>query len=85
KPLPESEVAEVRDESHVGGLSARDLREAIDSPQGCLSRLQREILHHLADGHSVAETSDRLDLAPQRVSQEKYRAIRMLREQLVSE
>lgn len=84
KPLPTSDFVEQRQASHVAGFSAKDLREAIDSPQGCLSKLQRDILHHLADGYSVAETSDQLGIASQRISHEKYRAIRMLREQLAS-
>ncbi len=74
KPLPPAEVAEPQ-QSEAGA----ELRELINAPGNCLSNVQRQVLSHLADGNSVAETSVLLGLPAHRISNEKYRAIRSLR------
>ena len=47
-----------------------------------LSLRQRAILDDTISGYSVPEIAERLAIAPERVSDEKYKAIRKLREVL---
>src|SRR5260221_3045801 len=65
---------------------ARDLREDRDlvsqAAQHLLSDRQQNILQMSFDGYSVQEVADRLALPPERVSDEKYKAIRKLRSHL---
>jgi len=66
RPAAERERAEVREE----------LRKAADE---LLSGRQRQILQMSAEGYGVQEIADRLAIGPERVSDEKYKAIRKLR------
>lgn len=79
KPLVNPDIADSTENSAGEANPAEELRELIDSPDNCLSQLQRNVLHHLADGNSVAETSELLGLPAHRISNEKYRAIQSLR------
>ncbi len=66
RPAAEREQAEVREE----------LRKAADE---LLSDRQRQILQWSAEGYGAQEIADRLAIGPERVSDEKYKAIRKLR------
>jgi RNA polymerase sigma factor (sigma-70 family) len=58
-------------------------REAVSKAAAeCLSGRQRSILQLSFEGWSAHEIGAKLRLAPERVSDEKYKAIRKLREQL---
>jgi len=65
---------------------ARDTRDDRDlvnrAAQHFLSDRQQSILAMSFDGYSVQEVADRLALPPERVSDEKYKAIRKLRHHL---
>jgi RNA polymerase sigma factor (sigma-70 family) len=69
RPAAEREQAEVREE----------LRKAADE---LLTDRQRQILQMSAEGYGVQEIADRLAMGPERVSDEKYKAIRKLRTHL---
>jgi RNA polymerase sigma factor (sigma-70 family) len=69
RPAAEAERAEVREE----------LRLAADE---LLSGRQRAILQLSAEGWGVNEIADKLAIGPERVSDEKYKAIRKLRTHL---
>jgi len=69
RPLADRERAEVREE----------LRRAAAE---VLSDRQQQILQWSAEGFSVQEIADRLAVGPERVSDEKYKAIRKLRTHL---
>jgi DNA-binding CsgD family transcriptional regulator len=57
-----------------------DDREAIrDASQRVLSRRQQAILEMIATGHNVADIATELSMSPERVSDEKYKAIQKLR------
>jgi RNA polymerase sigma factor (sigma-70 family) len=66
RPTAESQQAEVREE----------LNRAVAE---LLSSRQQEILRWSAEGWGVQEIADRLAIGPERVSDEKYKAIRKLR------
>lgn len=51
----------------------------------CLSDRQQRILALCRDGWSVAEIAEQLDISAPRVSDEKFKAIRKLREQMAGE
>lgn len=58
-------------------------REAVDqAAEQVLSSRQQRILTLSFEGHSVNDISEELGLPPQRVSDEKYKAIRKLRDHL---
>lgn len=80
--LPEL-VADVRDQ-HSRDLG--DQREAVQqAAQHVLSGRQQHILKLLCDGHNVADIATELAMSPERVSDEKYKAIRKLRTYLHAE
>lgn len=58
----------------------KDDREAVDQAAGTvLSDRQQRILGLLCDGHNVADIASELAMTPERVSDEKYKAIQKLR------
>ena len=61
----------------------RQLQEERDVVQSAarevLSRRQQRLLQMLADGFSIHEIGDELGMSPERVSDEKYKAIQKLR------
>lgn len=57
------------------------INELLTSAANCLSDRQRTILSMCKDGWSVSEIADELGISPARASDEKYKAIRKLREQ----
>jgi RNA polymerase sigma factor (sigma-70 family) len=74
--LPEL-VADHRDEQ---SRSQHDEREAVDqAAERVLSPRQQRILRLLCDGHNVADIATELSISPERVSDEKYKAIQKLR------
>jgi len=64
--------------------SDEDLEAARAVANDCLSGRQRRILQLWGDGWSISEIADQLDLTPSRASDEKYKAIRKLRERLAT-
>ena len=61
-------------------------REAVrDAAKRVLSSRQQRILQLLCDGHNVADIADELSMSPERVSDEKYKAIQKLRTYLHTE
>jgi RNA polymerase sigma factor (sigma-70 family) len=75
-PTPEL-VADLRDE-HT--RSQADQREAVrEACQRVLSDRQQHILNLVSDGHNVADIASELKMSPERVSDEKYKAIQKLR------
>lgn len=77
---PESGIADPRS---VDDRSEAEHREAIArAAEKVLSPRQRTILDDTISGYSVPEIAERLAIAPERVSDEKYKAIRKLREVL---
>ncbi len=74
--LPELVADPRTDESR----SRNDQREAFNqAAQRVLSARQQRILHLISDGHNVADIASELALTPERVSDEKYKAIQKLR------
>lgn len=73
------DVDDPRTDDPVEALAADDLRELVDEARLDLSPRQSRILGEWLDGHSVGEIAERLNIAPARVSDEKYKAIRQLR------
>jgi len=72
-PLVEDAVADSRHEN-------RDERDALRAAADCLlSPRQQSILQMSGDGWSIADMADALSTTPERVSDEKYKAIRKLR------
>ena len=70
-------VADVRDEQ---ARSHNDEREAVrEASQRVLSPRQQHILKLISDGHNVADIASELAMSPERVSDEKYKAIQKLR------
>lgn len=61
-----------------------DLDAARAAADDCLSGRQQRILQLWGDGWSIGEIADQLDLSPSRASDEKYKAIRKLRERLAT-
>lgn len=64
--------------------SLGSIRQAIDSGSVALSPVQKDILRRWSCGESVASISSELKLAPARISDEKYKAIRKLKAWFVS-
>ena len=59
--------------------SSRELREAVSTAaEKLLSARQRDILARTADGYSVTDIAEEFELSAQRISDEKYKAIRKL-------
>lgn len=62
------------------GREPRDDRDAVDQAAGkVLSQRQQRILQLICDGHNVADIATELAISPERVSDEKYKAIQKLR------
>jgi RNA polymerase sigma factor (sigma-70 family) len=73
--LPEL-VADVRDQET---RDRTDEREAFNlAAERVLSDRQQRILKLLCDGHNVADIASEMSMTPERVSDEKYKAIRKL-------
>jgi RNA polymerase sigma factor (sigma-70 family) len=73
--LPEL-VADSRDEET---RDRSDEREAVQlAAQRVLSDRQQHILKLLCDGHNVADIASEMSMTPERVSDEKYKAIKKL-------
>ncbi len=76
-PLMPDLIADSRDQHSAEQATEREaLRVAADR---VLSQRQQRILNLLCDGHDVAEIATELGVAPERVSDEKYKAIQRLR------
>jgi RNA polymerase sigma factor (sigma-70 family) len=74
---PEESVADYRATAEGQRADIRDeLNRAADE---ILSGRQQQIIRWSADGWGVQEIADRLAIGPERVSDEKYKAIRKLR------
>jgi DNA-binding CsgD family transcriptional regulator len=70
-------VTDVREQE---SRNRRDDREAFrDAAQRVLSDRQQRILGLLCDGHNVADIASAMSMSPDRVSDEKYKAIQKLR------
>lgn len=81
-PEPAEGVADGRDQHR---RAVADEREAVDrAADEVLSPRQKRIIRLSFDGYSVQEIADELRTAPERVSDEKYKAIRKLRSRLCS-
>ena len=62
------------------GNDLRDEREMVqNAAPSVLSQRQQRIIQMSFDGYSVQEVADQLAMSPERVSDEKYKAIRKLR------
>ena len=59
-----------------------DRREQLNKAAGVLSDRQRRIVAMSIDGYSVQEMADALTMSSERVSDEKYKAIRRLRSEI---
>lgn len=66
----------------LDGPGLDDVRHALSSPETGLSARQQDVMQRWLDGSTVGEIATDLDLPPARVSDEKYKAIRKLREKL---
>jgi DNA-binding CsgD family transcriptional regulator len=75
-PLPEL-VADAREQSARDRDDDRDAARQI--AERVLSPRQNEILRMTSAGHNVADIASELKMAPERVSDEKYKAIQKLR------
>jgi len=73
---------EVRDDSRADVESSGELDELLSGAFGQLSDRQRQILTLWSQNWTVAEISDQMSMPAARVSDEKYKAIRKLRQQL---
>lgn len=68
---------------HPVDIQYDDERETVrQAAQTLLSDRQQEILQLSLDGWSVQQISEQMTIAPERVSDEKYKAIRKLRDHL---
>jgi RNA polymerase sigma factor (sigma-70 family) len=75
--------ADVGDERNRSGSHLREQREAVDQAANqVLSPRQRKIVELTCDGWAVPEIATELKTTPERVSDEKYKAIRKLRTHL---
>jgi RNA polymerase sigma factor (sigma-70 family) len=73
----------VADHSPNQERSLRDEREAVQqAAEEVLSQRQQQILRMSFEGWTVQDMADELGMAPERVSDEKYKAIRKLRQHL---
>ena len=61
---------------------AEELKDALAVAVQCLSARQRQILSLCSEGWSIGEIAEKLDVSPARASDEKYKAIRKLRQRL---
>jgi RNA polymerase sigma factor (sigma-70 family) len=78
---PEDAVADHRPtRERLQSEDREELRKAADE---LLSERQRQILQWSAEGWSVQEIADKLHVGPERVSDDKYKAIRKLRAHLL--
>ena len=69
----------IADRREAAGRSSRELREAVSmAADQLLSARQRDILARTAAGYSVTDIATEFELSPQRISDEKYKAIRKL-------
>lgn len=76
-------AVEVPDFQNRAEAALREQREALRLAAGeVLTDRQRSILDYSADGWAVADIAAELGTTPERVSDEKYKAIRKLREHL---
>ena len=76
-------AADVADHRGPQELSRHDLREQVNAvAHEVLSPRQRRIVELSAGGWNVPEIADELGTTPERVSDEKYKAIRKLRTRL---
>jgi RNA polymerase sigma factor (sigma-70 family) len=74
---------EVWDDRARAGALVREQREAVDlAAEAVLSPRQRKIVELTADGWAVPDIAAELRTTPERVSDEKYKAIRKLRTHL---
>jgi len=62
--------------------TAEELENAMAVAERCLSARQRQILALCSDGWSISEIAEKLDMSSARASDEKYKAIRKLRQRL---
>ena len=62
---------------------SREEREEIQNAIDDLSSTQQQVLNQWLEGNSVAEIAENLQLPPERVSDQKYKAIRKLKKRLV--
>jgi len=70
-------LADARDEQH---RNRNEEREAVrTAAERVLSPRQQAILERISDGHNVSEIASELSISPERVSDEKYKAIQKLR------
>jgi DNA-binding CsgD family transcriptional regulator len=73
-------TADFADTRNVGGDELRDQREAVElAARAVLSPRQQKIVELSAHGWAVPEIAVELRTTPERVSDEKYKAIRKLR------
>ncbi|MGF1579507.1 MAG: sigma-70 family RNA polymerase sigma factor [Gemmataceae bacterium] len=79
KPMPEI-LADQSDVDHR--KRAEELEIVHQAADEVLSERQKTILRLSMEGWCVAEMAQELDLAPERVSDEKYKAVRKLRQHL---
>jgi RNA polymerase sigma factor (sigma-70 family) len=69
----------------MDGLHRSEARDELDRAMANLSERQQRILRLWSQGDSVAEISEQLDLPAARVSDEKYKAMRKLRQLMAVE
>jgi RNA polymerase sigma factor (sigma-70 family) len=76
-------VPNVRDDRERTGAQLREQREAVvQAADAVLSPRQRRIVELTADGWAVPDIAAELRTTPERISDEKYKAIRKLRTHL---
>ena len=79
-PYPPESVADRR---HAADRARAEQHEELQrAADELLSERQRLILQRTIEGHSVQDISEELNIGPERVSDEKYKAIRKLRTHL---
>jgi RNA polymerase sigma factor (sigma-70 family) len=64
--------------------AAEELENAMAVAERCVTARQRQILSLSGDGWSIREIAEKLDISSARVSDEKYKAIRKLRQRLAA-
>lgn len=74
---------DVHDRRNRSGIELADRREQLNKAAAeVLSDRQRRIMQMSLEGYSVQEVADALTMSPERVSDEKYKAIRKLRREV---
>ena len=74
---------DVHDRRNRSGIELADRREQLNRAAAeVLSDRQRRIMQMSLEGYSVQEVADALTMSPERVSDEKYKAIRKLRREV---